>query len=229
VSHSVPQPGFSLAEFLLQVTEHVSKTVVIVLDQFEEFFLRFPEEAREQFEKEFAACLETPRLDAKFLIVLRSDYFASLAAFENSIPQIFRHQLQLEHLTEAQALEAVVKPAERLGIQVNEAMVQIRLLPELISEEGIEPPLLQIVCDALYQNAQSEGRQEIGMADYEAIGDVKGALGKYLDDKLRQFGKNQRIAKTVLKALITTEGTKCASFVEADSKWTLGIFPRLKD
>ncbi len=204
----------SLAELLRQITERVSKTVIIVLDQFEEFFLRFPKEVRQQFEEEFATCVQTPRLDVKFLVSLRSDYFSYLATFEDSIPQIFTHQLQLERLTEVQALEAVIKPAERLGIQVDEVMVQIKLLPELKPEEGIEPPLLQIVCDALYQNAQSEGRSEIGMVDYEAVSDVKGALGKYLDDKLRQFGKNQRTAKAVLKTLVTTEGTKRATFVE---------------
>ena len=204
-----------LAQLLMQVTECVSKTVVIVLDQFEEFFLRFPEEVRQQFEAELAGCIEIPRLDVKFLISLRADYFSYLAAFESSIPNIFTHQVQLERLSEVQALEAVIKPAERLGIQVYEPMVQIKLLPELLSEEGgIEPPLLQIVCDALYQNAQSEGRTEIDMRDYEAVGDVKGALGKYLEDKLRQFGKQQGTAKVVLKALVTAEGTKRASFVD---------------
>ena len=207
----------------MQVTEQVSKTVVIVLDQFEEFFLRFPEAVRQQFERELTACIDTPRLDVKFLISLRADYFSYLAAFEDTIPQIFTHQLQLERLTESQALAAVIKPAERLGIQVDEAMVQIKLLPELLSEEvtslsqheaSIEPPFLQIVCDALYQNAQSEGRTEIGMVDYEAVGDVRGCLGRYLDEKLRQFGTKQGMAKVVLKALVTAEGTKRASFVE---------------
>ena len=204
----------SLRSLLQTITEQISKTVVIVLDQFEEFFLRFPEEVRQQFEAELVVCIDTPRLDVKFLISLRADYFSYLAAFEDSIPQIFTHQVQLERLNETQALQAVVKPAARLGIPVDEPMVQIKLLPELLSEEGgIEPPLLQIVCDALYQNAQSEGRREIGMTDYEAVGDVKGALGNYLNDKLRQFGKEQRTAKAVLKALVTAEGTKRASFL----------------
>jgi len=204
----------SLVEHLQHLTETVSKTVIIVLDQFEEFFLRFTEEVRQQFTEEFAACVQASRLDVKFLISLRSDYFASLAGFEEAIPQIFTHQLQLARLTETQALEAVIKPAQRLGIQVDEPMVQIKLLPDLLAEEGgIEPPLLQIVCDALYQNAQSEGRNTIGMADYEAIGDVNGALSKYLDEKLRQFGQCQPQARAVLKALITSAGTKQAVFL----------------
>ena len=203
-----------LAEFLTAVTERVSKTVIIVFDQFEEFFLRFDEDVRRRAIAELAACLTAARLDVKFLIAIRSDYFAQLAEFEDALPQIFTHQIHLERLTEAQAVEAVIKPAERLGIQVDEPMAQIKLLPELLTKDGgIEPPLLQIVCDALYQHAQRDGRSVVDMRDYEAVGDVTGALGNYLNEKLRQFGKSQPAARAALKALVTAEGTKRASFV----------------
>ena len=203
-----------LADVLTIVTERVSKTVIIVFDQFEEFFLRFDDEARRRVIAELAVCLTETRLDVKFLIAIRSDYFAMLAAFEEAIPQVFTHQIHLERLTEAQAVEAVIKPAERLGIQVDEPMVQIKLLPELLAKDGgIEPPLLQIVCDALYQHAQNDGRSVVDMRDYEAVGDVTGALGNYLHEKLRQFGTHQATARAALKALVTAEGTKRASFV----------------
>jgi len=204
----------SLAEFLMKETERLSRTVVIVLDQFEEFFLRFPEEVRQEFERELGACVEVAHLDVKFLISLRADYFSYLASFESSVPRIFTHQVQLAPLTEAQASEAIVRPPEQLGMTVDENMVREKLLPDLLSPEGVEAPLLQIVCDALYQNAQSEGRAEIDMEDYEAIGDVRGALGDYLDTRLRQFGKGQHKARAVLKSLVTAEGTKRASFAE---------------
>lgn len=201
-----------LSQFLIQETELLSKTVVIVLDQFEEFFLRFPEEVRKDFENELGACMETPRLDVKILISLRADYFSFLAQFESAIPQIFVHQIRIAHLTEAQAREAIMKPPEGFGMSVDENMVDAKLLPELASAEGVEAPLMQIVCDALYQNALGEGVAEITMADYEAVGDVRGALVNYLDSKLREFGLKQRRAKAVLKALVTAEGTKRASF-----------------
>jgi WD domain, G-beta repeat len=50
--------------------------------------------------------------------------------------------------------------------------------------------------------------------DYAALGDVRQALGRYLDTTLRQFGPQQPQARAVLKALVTAEGTKRASFVE---------------
>ena len=208
------QPDMPLMDVLSIVTERVSKTVIIVFDQFEEFFLRFDEDVRRRAIAELAACLTAARLDVKFLFAIRSDYFALLAEFEDALPQIFTHQIHLERLTEAQAVEAVIKPAERLGIQVDAPMVQIKLLPELgANDGGIEPPLLQIVCDALYQHAQRDGRSVVDLRDYEAVGDVTGALGNYLNEKLRQFGKNQAVARAALKALVTAEGTKRASFV----------------
>ena len=203
-----------LAQFIQRETELLSKTVVIVLDQFEEFFLRLPEEVRREFIRELSACLETPQLDVKFLISLRDDFFAHLGEFEPEIPQIFTHQFQLNHLNESQALEAVVEPPTRLGIEIDEEMVREKILPELLSDEGVEAPLLQIVCDALYQNANGEGRATIDMRDFEAIGDVKGTLGRYLETKLRQFGTNQREAKEVLKALVTVQGTKQTCFID---------------
>jgi WD40 repeat protein len=201
-----------LADFLMKETELLSKTVVIVLDQFEEFFLRFPEEIRERFASQLAACVHTAHLDARFLISLRADYFSHLAAFESAIPQIFTHQVQLEHLPPAQALEAIVRPVETVGMTIDEELVKTRLLPELTGDEGVEPPLLQIVCDALYQNALGRDATGIGPEDYEAAGDVRGALTNYLDARLKQFGKEQPKARAALKALVTAEGTKRASF-----------------
>ena len=40
------------------------------------------------------------------------------------------------------------------------------------------------------------------------------ALGRYLDATLRQFGPQQPQARAVLKALVTAEGTKRASFAD---------------
>ncbi len=206
--------NLSLKEFLLKETELLSKTVVIVLDQFEEFFLRLPEDTRCNFTQELGGCMDTAHLDVKFLISIRADYFSCIAEFEETIPHIFTHQMHVPHLTEAQALEAVVKPPEQFGMSVDKAMVQDKLLPELISSHGIEPPLLQIVCDALFENARSQNKTQISMSDYEEIGDVRGVMDKYLHTKMRQFGRLQPQAREVLKSMVSAEGTNLPSFAE---------------
>jgi hypothetical protein len=102
-----------------------------------------------------------------------------------------------------------------VGWSIDEALVAEVILPQLDElEKGIEPPLLQIVCDALYQQAQDAGRTSIGAEEYAALGDVRQALGRYLEATLPQFGPQQPQARAVLKALVTAEGTKRASFVD---------------
>jgi hypothetical protein len=202
-----------LVPFLEGVTTHLSKTVVIILDQFEEFFLRFPPEVRRGFPWELRACMDAS-LDIRVMIALREDYFALLAEFQEAIPDIFTHQMYLSRLTAAQALAAAVEPVKRVGLTMDETLLAEVILPQLDEAgQGIAPPLLQIVCDALYQHAQDAGRTVIGVEDYVAIGEVRQALGRYLDTTLRQFGREQPQARAVLKALVTAEGTKRASFV----------------
>jgi hypothetical protein len=205
----------SLAAFLAAETAHLSKTVVLILDQFEEFFLRLPLKVRQRFHQELGACLTVSALDVRILITLRDDNFAHLAEFQDAIPDIFTHEMHLTRLTPGQALAAVVEPAKRVGLTMDETLVSKVLLPQL-DEAGqdIAPPLLQIVCDALYQQAMNAGRTAIGAEEYAAIGDVRDALGRYLETTLRQFGPVQPQARAVLKALVTAEGTKRASFIE---------------
>src|SRR5262249_33015127 len=65
-----------LVSFLDAETAHLSKTVVLVLDQFEEFFLRLPLEVRQPFHRELGACVAASHLDVHVIIALRDDYFS---------------------------------------------------------------------------------------------------------------------------------------------------------
>jgi hypothetical protein len=204
-----------LAAFLDAETAYLSKTVVLILDQFEEFFLRFPPEVRQLLHRELGACVAAAHLDVHIIISLREDYFSALAEFQTTIPDIFTHEMRLARLTQAQALQAAVEPVKRVGLSIDETLVAGVILPLLDQEgHGIEPPLLQIVCDAMYQHAQNAGRTAIGSEDYNAIGDVQGALRQYLERTLRQFGTAQPQARTVLKSLVTSAGTKQAVFLD---------------
>ena len=203
-----------LARFLDAETAHLHKTVVVILDQFEEFFLRFPPEVRQRFQQELGACLATP-LDVHFLIVLREDYLVALAEFLPTLPDLFTHAMRLTRLTQAQALAAAVEPGRVCGLTMDAMLMEEVILPQLDEAgQGIAPPLLQIVCHGLYEHAQTAGRSTIGQEEYAALGDIRTVLETYLDDTLRPFGAEQPQARAVLKALVSAEGTKRASFVE---------------
>ena len=157
-------------QFLDAETAHLSKTVVVILDQFEEFFLRLPLEVRRLFHQELGACVAAAHLDVHFIIALRDDYFSALAEFQEAIPDLFTHEMRLTRFTPAQALAAAVEPVKRVGWSIDETLVAEVLLPQLDEfEKGIEPPLLQIVCDALYQQAdETQGVETRGLLEAHA-------------------------------------------------------------
>src|SRR5262249_19307479 len=144
-----------LVDVVTAATAALGKTVVLVLDQFEEFFLRHDATVRQQFPDELHACLDAPRLAFQVLIALREDCFAQLATFQEAIPTIFHHTMRLTRFTLEQARDAVVQPARRLGLSIDEAFVQNNFIPQLADAARIiELPLLQIVCEAWYQQTE---------------------------------------------------------------------------
>ena len=205
-------------------TTALGKTIVIILDQFEEFFQRHARAVRQQLHDELRACLDAIHLEVRVVIALREDYLAHLAEFQEdgTIPTIFHHTMRLTRFSPAQAYDAVVQPAQRLGLSIDAALVKDRLIPQLTdAEHTVELPLLQIVCDVWYQRAEAHQtamgtveEETLGEAAYEALGDIPTFLGRYLDDTLRQFGQEQAQAREVLKALVTAEDTQRAVFLD---------------
>src|SRR5262249_3717679 len=91
-------------------TATLGKTVVIILDQFEELFQRHGPTVRQTLHHALGACLDDVRLPVHIVIALREDFVAQLAEFQEdgTIPTIFHHIVRLTRFSPAQAYEAVV-------------------------------------------------------------------------------------------------------------------------
>ncbi|UCC62160.1 MAG: SUMF1/EgtB/PvdO family nonheme iron enzyme, partial [Anaerolineae bacterium] len=205
----LPEDG-SLVDFLDVATEALGRTLVIVLDQFEEFFIRLSPQFRAAFIAEFGALYDARDVSVKVVLSLREDWLASVGEIEKRTPEVFRTRMRLLPLTRDQAHQAITAPVERLGVSYEPALVE-RLLGDLMGSDGkaVMPPQLQLVCNALYERARAEGRRSIAMTDYEALGGVQGVLRKYLDDELSRLGSDERaLARGALEELVTSQSTK---------------------
>jgi hypothetical protein len=100
------------------------------------------------------------------------------------------------------------------------------LVPQLTdqTEQAIDLPMLQIVCDAWYRQAEAAQRQAgedhqptIGADAFVQLGDLHTVLTRHLDDTLREFQEPGQ-AREVLKALVSAEeperAVKRAVFLE---------------
>ncbi|MCC9076549.1 SIR2 family protein [Litorilinea aerophila] len=213
-------PPGSLVDCLAAATRDLPGTLVLVLDQFEEFFLRFSATARARFIAQMGRLFDARDVPVKVVFSLREEWLAAMGEFDDRLPEIFRTKMRLLPLTRSQARQAIQEPARRLGIRYAADLVE-DLLDELVagSTEGpagsedstVMPPQLQLVCDGLYARAAADGREEITPADFAALGGAQGILARYVDTSLAEFSAPEReIARHLLLALVTSQGTRTA-------------------
>jgi len=83
-------PGTTLADALAIWAERLDGTLLIILDQFEEYFLYHPrEDGPGTFATEFPAAVNRPDLRVNVLLSLREDALAKLDRFEGKIRSLF--------------------------------------------------------------------------------------------------------------------------------------------
>ncbi|MEO6040251.1 MAG: hypothetical protein ABIQ93_17700, partial [Saprospiraceae bacterium] len=116
-------------------------TIVLLFDQFEEFFT-YPEEQQQDFKRQLAELLyadipsylkqnedrHTPeevaflgeKMDVKTVFSIRSDRMSALDQLKDKLPAILHKRCELRALSQEQAREALVEPARKAGDFVSE-------------------------------------------------------------------------------------------------------------
>ena len=195
-----------LRDFLRQVCDILGEraALVIMLDQFEEFFTRLDDPEREPFVRELADCLDDASLNVRWVLALRSEYFGNLANFRPRIRNPFENDCRLNRLTREEAHEAVEKPLAQRGQRFEDGLLD-RLLTDL-GKTDVAPPQLQLVCAALYE-ALPAGESVIAAALYDQAGGAARILRDHLERVLsRDLQPAQRTAaRQLLESLITSE------------------------
>jgi hypothetical protein len=238
----------TLSEFLKPLVaapaagEDSSAPLIIILDQFEEFFTTNQhrwEERRPFFDQLAQALHELPTM--KVVFVMREEYIAQLEPFADLLPEKLRPRMHLERLRGNAARSAVVKPFQNRGLSFDPTAAD-ELMAELseirvaegdkfreTSGEFVEPVQLQVVCQSLWENlpsewkngpsASSDGSRLITAEYIERFGDVDNALARYYDRSVEKAAaaSEGRIGEGELRrwfgtALITPTGTRGLAF-----------------
>lgn len=148
----------------------ISRSVVLIVDQFEELFtLAEPDDAI-RFSELLAAGIRDHRTPLRVVATLRADYYdrplsmpALAGVFTDSV-------VSVKPMTAAEIERAVVEPARIAGVTVDPA-----LLAQLVADMGDEPgalPLLQFTLFELFE--RSDG--SMTLVTYNELGGIHGAL-----------------------------------------------------
>ena len=230
--------GETLTEWLEFCGLFVSRPpLVLILDQFEEFF-RYQRHtaAFRPFIEQLAAVITDSRLPVSVVISMREDFAMELNAFKPQLPTLlFENFYRLDTLSKKQAYDAVVNPMSLIGFCYEDGLVDIILndllispvlliseaSPDLSCFSKIEMSYLQIVCSYLWSDACKNNSYIVKVSDYFDAGAAEGILERYLEHKFGYFqGREKYIAYRAFDFLVGLSGFKIAYTAEGLSKVT---------
>ncbi|MFO0291555.1 MAG: hypothetical protein ACK507_02905, partial [bacterium] len=237
----VPEPGTSLAKTLenwakVLVTdpERSSGKLLIILDQFEEYFQYHSHEDGEgTFAFEFPRAINESGLPVNFLISLREDTLAKLDHFKGRISNLFGNYLRIPHLDEESAVDAIRKPLgvfnqhlkageKSIGIEtelVQEVLEQVKVGKVSFVESGkggrerpstaIETSYLQLVMERLWKEEMKIGSDCLRLETFKRLGKAENIVKQHLNERMEPLSREEKkIAAQVFQYLVTPGGTK---------------------
>jgi WD40 repeat protein/predicted Ser/Thr protein kinase len=201
-----PRPVESepLTDYLERVAAQAGSTIVVLFDQFEEFFINFPARRdRAAFVSLVADCYRSAALPAKLLFSIRSDFlYLITSAFDNRIPEPLMgdKRYHLRSFDEEVAREVIGKSAEGAGMPLEPALCR-QMAHDLAVDDTVLPSELQIVGEQL----QSRGIRTLD--EYRRAGGKDQLVHGFVEDVIETC-KDREGARLVLRGLISDDNTR---------------------
>jgi hypothetical protein len=229
-------PSGSLAEVLDAWSNRLGGPVLVVLDQFEEYFVYHRAGRDSGFAAELTEALTRRDLLANFLVSIREDALARLDVFEREVPGLLSNLIRIEHLNGDDARDVIEKAVARWNedrgdnVEVDKDLVAevldgVRTGRVFVGETGhgvvsddddmsIEAPYLQLVMTRLWDEERKVGSQRLRPETLRGLGGVGRIIETHLDLTMSHLSKDERdVAARVFHYLVTPSGTKIAHSV----------------
>ncbi|HYO64096.1 MAG TPA: ATP-binding protein, partial [Pyrinomonadaceae bacterium] len=184
-----------LADYLAAWAARLGRRLMVILDQFEEYFLYHPQE--DDFAEEFARAVVRPNAPVNFLVSVREDALAKLDRFEGRIPTLFDNYLRVEHLDRKAARAAIENPIRLYNTTlpsgeppysiepalVEAVLEQVQTGQVVLGEAGrgvvksegdarVETPFLQMVMTRLWDEETRAGSRVLRLETLERLADA---------------------------------------------------------
>jgi len=159
--------------------------LVVVVDQFEEVFTACQDEQeRRAFIAALCAVAGQGRSDPAALVVLglRADFYPHVLEYPALVAALQRHQVLVGPMTEAELREAIIEPARKAKLGVEDGLVEV-LLRDLSPAAGHgspasahDPGTLPLLSHALRATWDRSHGGTLTVADYRGTGGIRGAV-----------------------------------------------------
>jgi hypothetical protein len=251
----VVQSSGSLTDSLHSWTTQADTELLIILDQFEEYFLYHPQDEGDgTFAAELPRALNRRDLRANFLISIREDALAKLDRFKGRIPNLFDNYLRIDHLDSVAARAAIEKPVAHFNTingspgkrwtlepQLVEAVLdQVRTGKVVLGSAGIggvgdvgaggdeariETPYLQLVMTRLWREENAAGSQTLRQETLSRLGGADRIVRTHLDEVMKALSASERQAASRAFRYLVTPSGTKVAHTIADLADYAGISP----
>jgi WD40 repeat protein len=234
-----PMASRITTDLLESWTKEIDGELLVILDQFEEYFLYHGSEDSEgSFAIEFPRILKRDDLRVNFLLAIREDALAKLDRFEGRVSNLFDNYIRLEHLDREAARAAILEPVlqynrlvdspRRVSVEpelVEALLDQVKTGEVMIGDTGrgivgdgvaspvdrIETPYLQLVLTRLWAEEMQAGSNLLRLETLESLGGAERIVRTHLDQAMAALpADEQEIAARAFHHLVTPTGTKIA-------------------
>ena len=233
------EPWDGVEPFAVWLRDHARevRTLLVVLDQFEEYFMYHPDEdGPATLAGELPNLLGDIDLRVNFLVGMREDALFRLDRFKGHIPDVFGNYLRLDYLERDAARGAIRKPvhhfnatvrAGRPPVEVDGAVVEAvldgvragRLAlhgsadpdPAEVACTRVETPYLQLVMRRLWAAGTADGGLEVTLGTLESLGGAAVIVSNHLGQAMDELSDDdQAVAADVFRYLVSSSRTKIA-------------------
>jgi hypothetical protein len=227
-----------LAQLLAAWSGRFGLELLVILDQFEEYFLYHASETGEgTFADEFPKAVNRRDLPVHFLISLREDALSKLDRFKGEIPVLFNTRLPIGHLRDNDARAAVREPIPAYNRLLPPGAEPFQIEPELVeavleqvndlklklggvgqggsggapAQFEIETPYLQLVMTRIWEAETKSGSRLLRKLTLRELGGAEQIVRQHLDMVMSDLTPTeQEVAATLFKYLVTPVGAKIA-------------------
>jgi WD40 repeat protein/transcriptional regulator with XRE-family HTH domain len=179
----------------LPLTGSAAAGPVIVVDQLEAVFTDCPDEDERRAFISAICALSGPAVVA---VALRSDFYDRALRYPDLARALAGRQIVVGPMTRAEIRAAITEPARAVGLEVDDALVEI-LLRDLApagnardaAHEAGALPLLSHAMLATWENGRG-GR--LTLADYQASGGIRDAIARTAETVYAGLGEDVKLA-----------------------------------
>ncbi|MCI0400492.1 MAG: patatin-like phospholipase family protein [Gammaproteobacteria bacterium] len=236
-----------LKEYLKKCAKIVGRRLMIILDQFEEYFLYHPQD--DEFGRQFPAATAIGDVSVSFLLSMREEAVARLDRFEGRLPTLFDNYRRIDHLDGSAGRAAIEKPIEQYNRLHDSIYQPIKIEPGLVeavleqikvgqvkleqlshgfttggtATVRIETPYLQLVMDRLWRAAMDDRPRDLRLDTFKRLGYAARIIRGHLEDATSNLTFQERgLASNIFRYLVTPSGSKIALTV-GDLAYFTGI------